>query len=649
MWQIISRNRRKSIFLLVLMALVLLLLGFLIGIAASEDPAEGAVYGILLALFAWFSMGMVTFLFGDKMILSMTHAREITHEANPQLFNIVEEMKIAANLHAMPRIFIVFDRAPNAFAVGRRPEKSAVVVTSGLLSCLDRDELQGVIAHEISHIMNRDTMLMTFAYVLVGSICLLSEAFVKGLVRSSGSSESRESRNSSKNDGAAKLVLLAIALLFAIISPIIAQLLYLAISRKREYLADACAVRLTRYPEGLASALEKISSSYYQLDAASRLTAPMFIINPFLNSERKLSDLSSTHPPTSERINILRAMAIGVNFKEYAKAYSEISGKASRFIPRSMKSDESNLRIRTTGDDGGTAAAGRFEAGKSRDMLRKLNNYFFVTCECGLKLKVPPDYVEDLVSCPKCGKLIAVYSEITVKEKTPLIWKVVKAAVILALLGGGVYYAYIYETTDSSDTAESYTISVESNGEDYSQEDIENIFERMFPDSYKPDSIAQRIPGDESAQTGEGEERSREAAPAGDAGMTNGEDVSIEGISFNVTQVEISRENPDSSSKGGYELVKVSMEGIADSEGSVNEFSLLDFKLQYREGRSKAPSSSSFSISSSSGGNSQSQSKIRGRMLFQIPEGNNDLSLIIIGSSGEEAKIKLDSGGNSSR
>ncbi len=211
-------------------------------------------------------------------------------------------MKISAGLPTMPKIYIINEVAPNAFATGIKPENSAVAVTAGLLARLNRDELQGVIAHEVSHIVNRDVMFMTFAGIMLGSIVLISEVFLRSLWFGGG----RYSSKSSKSSGQGQMIIMIVAIVFAILAPILAQLLYFAISRKREYLADASAVRYTRYPEGLASALEKISDNTIELKTANKVTAPMYIVNPLKPKGQKLSDLTSTHPPISERIRILK-------------------------------------------------------------------------------------------------------------------------------------------------------------------------------------------------------------------------------------------------------------------------------------------------------------------------------------------------------
>ncbi len=277
MWELIQSNKRKTMALFIVMGIALIILGFLVG--SYFFPGDGGIYGIIFALFIWFILSMISYTAGSSILLSVSSAREVTPDVHPQLFNIVEEMQIAANLPKMPKVYIINEAAPNAFATGIKPESSAITVTAGLLSKLNRDELQGVIAHEMSHIANRDILIMTFAGIMLGSIVLISEVFLRGLWFSGGSSARYRSKSSSEG-GQAQIVIMVIAIVFAILAPIAAQLLYFAISRRREYLADANGARLTRYPEGLASALEKISSTDLDLKSANKVTAPMFIINP---------------------------------------------------------------------------------------------------------------------------------------------------------------------------------------------------------------------------------------------------------------------------------------------------------------------------------------------------------------------------------
>lgn len=299
----ISRNKRNSVFLIVVFLAFVAVFGYVIGWAWIGDPV-GAVFGLVLAFVVGTISGVATYYGGDRMVLAASQAREITHDDAPVLFNVVEEMAIAAGL-PMPRVYIIEDSAPNAFATGRDPEHASVAVTSGLLEKLDRDELQGVVAHEMSHVGNFDIRYAMLVGVLVGTTVLISDFFLRGLWFGGGG------RGRGGGGGYAQLIMLVVAILLAILAPIFARLLQLSISRQREYLADASAVRLTRNPKGLADALQKISGDREVLEAANRATAHLYIVNPVKRFEKRAKGLFSTHPPIGERIEILRSMETG--------------------------------------------------------------------------------------------------------------------------------------------------------------------------------------------------------------------------------------------------------------------------------------------------------------------------------------------------
>lgn len=405
MWELIRANKRNSILLMVLMAVVLLILGFVIGMGISGHSAGGFI-GLIIATVVWLVLALVSFSSGDQILLAASKAQPVTHDVHPQLFNVVEEMKISAGLPAMPKIYIINDRAPNAFATGRSPESASVAITAGLLARLNRDELQGVMAHEMSHILHRDILYVTLAGIMLGAIVLLSQVFLRGMFYSSMMGSRRRYSAGGRGGGQAQLVILIIAILAAILAPIMAYLLYFALSRRREYLADAGAARLTRYPEGLASALEKIANDPSpQLAAANKVTAPMYIANPFKRKgQRKLSDLTSTHPPISERIRILRNMGHGASFREYSDSYSAIAKKKTIVPASALKKEEVPLR-------GPSAEAKKEERLEKQlrqvgDIMRRVNSFVFLTCLCGLKLKVPPNYKGNKVKCPRCQRVL---------------------------------------------------------------------------------------------------------------------------------------------------------------------------------------------------------------------------------------------------
>ncbi len=398
MWELIKANQRRSVMLFVVMGIILIGLGFVFGMVFDhKHTGGGAITGIIIALLVWFILSLVAVTSGSAIMLSASNAKEVTQDVHPQLFNVVDEMRIAAGMSKMPKVYIINTDAPNAFATGMSPDNAAVAVTAGLLARLNRDELQGVMAHEMSHVINRDVKFMTIAGVMLGSIVIISEIFLRSMIFGGGSGGSR----SKDGGGQAQAIIMVIALVFAILAPILAQLLYFSISRKREYLADASAVRLTRYPEGLASALEKISNSNIDMPMANKVTAPMYICNPMKKKGMKMSDLSSTHPPISERIRILRAMAGGAGLANYQSAYSQVKGNASKIIPGGelKKAEDIGIRMGIAFE----VKDNKTTARSSNDIMMKVDNYAFINCDCGMKLKVPANYSSNEIMCPRCG------------------------------------------------------------------------------------------------------------------------------------------------------------------------------------------------------------------------------------------------------
>ncbi|KKL20214.1 hypothetical protein LCGC14_2457710, partial [marine sediment metagenome] len=317
MWEQIRSNQIRSVILVAGMAALLLLMGYFLGLYFLDSGTGG----VIIALILWAVMNLVAFFQGDNIMLALSKAKKIKRDDYPRLYNIVEEMRIASGLEKMPDIYIIDDPALNAFATGRNPNRAAIAVTSGLLQKLNRDELQGVIGHEIAHVNNRDVLLMTLCGILLGTIVILSWYATYMLFFSS---MTRGRRSSSAGGGQAQLIILAVGIIFIILAPIAAQLIYFAISRKREYLADSSSALYTRYPAGLASALEKLAASTTPVKSANKSSAPMYIINPFRKKGRAASDLSSTHPPISERIRILRSMAGGASLADYDSAFRQV-------------------------------------------------------------------------------------------------------------------------------------------------------------------------------------------------------------------------------------------------------------------------------------------------------------------------------------
>lgn len=358
---------------------------------------EAGWLGMLAASGLWLVLWFGATIEGDRVLLMTAGAQRIGKEDAPQLWNIVEEMSIASGLGGPPDVYLIWDPGPNAFAVERGRRRS-VAVTSGLLERLSRDELQGVIGHEIGHIRNRDSSFMTLAGVMLGAIVLLSEAVLR--VAWWGGGRRRSSRG-----GHAAVFLAALAA--AILAPFFARLLYLACSRRREHLADACAARFTRYPEGLASALEKIAAGASAVGGASRVLAPMYIINP-LQSLASFQ-LFSTHPPTEERVKILRGMA-GAGYSAYEEAFRRVRGGKRPCLDETTLSKDTPVPVRAPSVDRESREEAVRRAEEVHDLLGRLNGLVLLTCACGVKIKVPAEMKREGIPCPRCGRTRAVPS-----------------------------------------------------------------------------------------------------------------------------------------------------------------------------------------------------------------------------------------------
>ena len=296
MYEQIARNKWKSFFLIMFFLCLIFALSWVFGELTGLGP-----YGLAIAVIIAIAMTFGSYYASDKIVLAISRAKPVKKEDYPYLYNVVEGLAIAAGL-PKPRCYIIDDTAPNAFASGRNPKNSVIVVTKGLLEKLNRAELEGVIAHEMAHIKNYDIRVQTLAVVMVGIVALLSDWILRTLFWGRG-----RRRSDSKGRGGAE-IFIVVGLVLAILSPLIAQLLRLAISRKREFLADANGAFLTRYPPGLASALRKLAADREPLEAANKATAHLYIVNPLKDFKGKVNKLFSTHPPVEERIAALEKM-----------------------------------------------------------------------------------------------------------------------------------------------------------------------------------------------------------------------------------------------------------------------------------------------------------------------------------------------------
>ena len=298
----IAANRRNSFLMAALVVALLGLLGFAIGFGVSGEPAGGiATTGIALVIGALAGIG--TYFAGDSLVLSVSGAREVDEAAAPQLMNVVRELAIAANV-PMPRVYVIDDTAPNAFATGRDPKHASLAITTGLLEKLDREELQGVIAHELSHVRNFDIRFSLIVGVMVGTIAILADFFLRFTFWGGGRGRDRDSGGG----GGAQAVVFVLAIVLAVLAPVISRFIQLAINRQREYLADASAVELSRNPYGLERALAKIAGDAEVLEVANRGTQHMYFTNPIKKFEERSSGLMSTHPAIIDRINRLRQL-----------------------------------------------------------------------------------------------------------------------------------------------------------------------------------------------------------------------------------------------------------------------------------------------------------------------------------------------------
>ncbi len=294
-YQHIRSNKRRSVLLIIGFMIIILFIGA--AFAYLSDAGPGA---LVLAVGIATGMSLFSYYGGDKVALLTSGARgPIAKEDNPQLYRIIENLTITAGM-PMPKVYIIEDSVPNAFATGRDPEHASVAFTTGLLQVLENEELEGVAAHELSHIQNYDIRVMTIVIICVGIVSLLANWFLRFSFFGNNNRSSRA--------GNVGLILAIIGIVLIIFSPIISKLIQFAVSRKREYLADASGVLLTRYPEGLARALEKINMYAAPMKRANSATAHLFISNPF-GKQRKWRNLFSTHPPAAERIAALRSIA----------------------------------------------------------------------------------------------------------------------------------------------------------------------------------------------------------------------------------------------------------------------------------------------------------------------------------------------------
>ncbi len=304
---LIARNKRNSFLLIAFFTLFFIGLGMLIGMVwGGGDWVFGAMVAGVAAMVAFF-LTLGSYYGGNSVLLGLSKAHQITKADDPQLFNVVEEVSLAGGL-PVPKIYLIDDTAMNAFATGRNPAHSAVAITTGLRAKLTRDELQGVMAHELSHVRHYDILYAMLMAVMVGVLVMLCDVFLRSMWFGGG--RRRKSKGSAAGGGGLQVILLVVALVLAIVAPILARIIQMALSRQREYLADAGSVELTRNPEGLSSALTKLAGDQEVLEVANRATAPLYIVHPIKKFEARAKSIFSTHPPIDDRVERLMSLTI---------------------------------------------------------------------------------------------------------------------------------------------------------------------------------------------------------------------------------------------------------------------------------------------------------------------------------------------------
>lgn len=291
----VRKNKRKTFFIITIFFVIVALFIYFLSLWLFDNTALAVIIGVLFS----FITSFISYYNSDKIVLSLNKARIATKEEYRQLNDILEGLCLGTGL-PMPKLYVMDDDAMNAFATGRNPKHSVICVTTGLLNRLDKYEVEGVLAHELSHIRNYDILLQTVTVVMVGFIVMLSDAFSRGFLRSS--------RDSDDDDNKGNAILMIIGLVFIILAPIFAKLIQLAISRNREYLADASAVEITRNKEGLINALKKISEDTETLSVANKSTESLYIVNPMKIKGKQKDSLFSTHPNTLNRIEKLQSI-----------------------------------------------------------------------------------------------------------------------------------------------------------------------------------------------------------------------------------------------------------------------------------------------------------------------------------------------------
>lgn len=302
---LIAKNKRNSVILIGGFTLFFIGMGLLIGMVWGGGNWTFSIVVAAVAATIAFVLTLASYYGGSSALMGMSRAKQITRSDDPQLFNVVEELTLAGGI-PVPKIYLINDTAMNAFATGRDPAHASVAITKGLRQKLNRDELQGVMAHELSHVRNYDILYAMLMAVMVGTLVIMCDVFLRSMWWGGG--RRRRSSRDREGGGAGQLILLIVALVLAILAPILARIIQMSLSRQREYLADAGSVELTRNPEGLARALEKLTADKEVLEVANRATAPLYIVHPIKKFEKRATSIFNTHPPIKDRVSRLMSL-----------------------------------------------------------------------------------------------------------------------------------------------------------------------------------------------------------------------------------------------------------------------------------------------------------------------------------------------------
>lgn len=388
MWELINKNKSKTFLFVFLMALCFGLMAYCLAETLKIYNVP-PIWVYIVVYGYYFGTLIVASRDSKNVFLKLSNARFALRAYYPKLFNIVQEMSIASGLSTMPDIYIIDEDSPNAFACGKDHKTASIVVTKGLLARLNRDELQAVVAHEISHIVNRDILYLMYTSCLLGCMVFISDFVIKFL---------RSCSNRRSFNGGAIYIIPFVLISLVLVA--LSKIFYFCLSKKREYLADACAVQYTRNPMALANALRKIDAEQSYFVNTNPLTSAMFIVSPLNNKEK-------THPPIEKRIQILLRLS-SCNIAAYNNSYQKVLGKKSSIVSKKIIDKPSYSKvipIVATTLANQTVQDEISNHREAYDTMLKMENYIFIKCDCDTKLKVPKELKGQKIPCPHCKKM----------------------------------------------------------------------------------------------------------------------------------------------------------------------------------------------------------------------------------------------------